>query len=262
MGGVVVGRRQHQPADAALEFAATEARLHGGQLTLAHVWDLDIDLTVDTTLTSSGPVATAHASPGPIETTLFEHHPDLLVLSRDADARHLSRLLHTLLRHASCPLAVVPSRPGGTIARIVVGVCGTSASEAALRWAAREAELHGAQLNIVRVWQLHPTAVHDVLAPAAARARAQARIESILTDWVRHVDPSIDASITAIPGGPLDQLLEAAADADLLVTGLMRHHGIDRLWHGRLAEDLSLLAACPTVVVPPPIAAVTPPTPH
>lgn len=149
---------------------------------------------------------------------------------------------------------VVPSRPLSTIARVVVGVCGTSASEAALRWAAREAELHSAQLQIVHAWQLRPSGVHDVVAPSAARTRAQAQIEAKFVAWARWVVPHIDAEVTVRPGGPLDRLLEAADAADLVVVGLARHHGVERLWHGHLADDLSLLAQCPTVIVPTPLA--------
>jgi nucleotide-binding universal stress UspA family protein len=247
-----VGRRQHAPPDTALEFAAAEARLRGERLTVAHVWDLDVEITVDTTVAGDDTCASAHALPGPVEAALLAHRPDLLVLSRNAAARRLSRLLHGCLRHATCPVAVVPSRPLGRIERVVVGVCGTPASEAALRWGAREADLHGADLQVVHAWQFHPSGAHDLMNPTAARARVQSHADQELATWVDRIVPGVDVSTSAPLGGPLDRLLEAAADADLVVIGSAPHHGLHRVVHGHLADDLSLLLRCPIVVVPVP----------
>lgn len=248
MTGVVVGRRHHEPPDTALEFAATEARLRGARLTLMHVWDLDVEITVATTV--AGTDACALALPGPVENALFAQRPELLVLSRNAAARRLSRLVHGCLRHATCPVVVVPSRPLRRIERVVVGVCGTRASEAALRWAAREAELHGADLHVVHAWQFHPSDVHGVLHSTAAQARAQSRADDKLGTWVSRIIPGVTASTAALHGGPLDRLLDASAGADLMVVGRTPHDGLGRVLHGHLADDLGLLITCPVAVVP------------
>ena len=45
----------------------------------------------------------------------------------------------------------------GTSPRIVVGVDGSDSSKSALRWAAAQAELTGADIEVVTTWEYPPT---------------------------------------------------------------------------------------------------------
>lgn len=120
--------------------------------------------------------------------------------------------------------------------RIVVGVDGSPGSAEALRWAAEEADLHGAALTAVMVWALldqHPLdgAPFD---PHFNEASALARLREHL---VRTLGPDRSEAVELRPICDLAArgLLEAAADADLLVIGARGLGG----FKGRLVGSVS-----------------------
>jgi nucleotide-binding universal stress UspA family protein len=111
--------------------------------------------------------------------------------------------------------------------RIVVGVDGSSASLAALRWAVREARLRGTALHVVRAWEDAAKRV----APYASHAYPPGRAEDLLDASQR-----LEAEVTAAVGGTsLDTvtveiaeglaarvLLDHADGAEMLVLGSAR----------------------------------------
>ncbi len=68
--------------------------------------------------------------------------------------------------------------------------------------------------------------------------------------WARTTLPDVDAIAVAFHGGPLDALLAAGSDADLLVVGHSTHVRPGRVLRGRLADDLIVLSPCPVAVIP------------
>jgi nucleotide-binding universal stress UspA family protein len=115
--------------------------------------------------------------------------------------------------------------------RIVVGVDGSPASVAALRWAVRQAELTGATVEAVTAWH-YPTVVGGFAwAPVANMEAAdlQESAEKTLAEVISTaVDPASDVRIRiqAGKGTPVKVLLAAAAGADLLVVGASGHGGL------------------------------------
>ncbi|HEY5988842.1 MAG TPA: universal stress protein [Streptosporangiaceae bacterium] len=105
---------------------------------------------------------------------------------------------------------------------LVVGVHGSAASLAALRWAAREANLRGIPLSVVYAWedetkQLAPYAPSSrVLAKTAGRACTVARVREAVQN---ELGPSSSVTVTTAEGPPARMLLGSAADAELLVLG-------------------------------------------
>jgi len=133
-------------------------------------------------------------------------------------------------------------------ARIVVAVDGSPESHAALRWACAEARLRTATVVATHVlstpWELPDT---DITQPASDVERAA---REVLDDALRAVaDCGASLEPHLLVGDPAERLLEAAADADLLVVG-SRDHGF--LGHARLGAVTSRLARgapCPVVIV-------------
>jgi nucleotide-binding universal stress UspA family protein len=118
--------------------------------------------------------------------------------------------------------------------RIVVGASGSRASVVAVRWAAAEARLRGAELRIVVAFHRgHPgpaeTAgiVHD----AVVHARTAA--------------PGVDVTGVALPGYAVPVLLKAAEEAALLVVG-ERGGGV---LPGAVGAQVATRARCSVVVV-------------
>lgn len=127
--------------------------------------------------------------------------------------------------------------------RIVVGVDGSDASLAALGYAVQEAALRGASLHVLTVHA-------ETQFPRAPYARPhRGPSDSTGTDLVdRAVEKSARPGVDVhehVHGRPAARLLEAAADADLLVVGRSSEHSV----LGPVARACLTHAACPVLVV-------------
>jgi len=253
MPGVVVGVHHAGTSRTAVRWASTAAELRGLPLTLMHAWDEPLDLTVDLGPRSLpdllGP-ATSCAVHGGTEAVLLACHPELLVLGEHHGARHLGRLTRGCLDHVTCPVVVVPDTEQPQTGRILVGVCGTRASDAALRWAAEEARLRRAELVVCYVWQVHPGSLQDVLHPGRVLPAQATAAGDRIDHWVQQVTGLCQIEVQVTHGGPLDGLLNASTGADLVVVGRNVHRRLNRLLHAAVSDDLTGLAPCPVVVTP------------
>jgi nucleotide-binding universal stress UspA family protein len=254
MIGVVVGvGRGAAESGEPVRWAAEEAALRGLPLRVVHAWDAAVSLSAQL---SSDDVpdlvgtATSHAVFGRPVDVLLAQRADLLVLGRQADARHLPHLASTCLHHASCPVILVPHSPAPHNSRVVVGVCGTDASQTALRWAADEARRRLSTLVVVYAWQLRPGSAHDLLRPAKAVPGQQSAALNRLRVWVECVLGTVPAELHASHGAPLDELLDAGAAADLLVLGRSVHAGLAGVLHGSIDADLAAIAPVPVAIIP------------
>jgi nucleotide-binding universal stress UspA family protein len=131
----------------------------------------------------------------------------------------------------------------------VVGVDGSGASLAALRWAASAAADLGAE--VVAVTAVPP--LDDILRdsihiePGNWRQTLRHRAHD---EWCRPLaDVGVPYRVRLIERHAGAALLEAAAEegADLLVVGVHQHRSLT----GRLSTHLSRHAPCPVVAVPP-----------
>jgi len=135
---------------------------------------------------------------------------------------------------------------------IVVGVDGSVASLAALRWAAREAGLRDTALHVVRAWEdaakrVAPYASHAMPAQGAeddltTRNRLRANVAAALGP-----SPLVPVQVTVAEGLAARVLLDHAAGADLLVLGSAIHRAPDGI--GPVARACLRHAPCPVVVV-------------
>ena len=130
--------------------------------------------------------------------------------------------------------------------KIVVGVDGSASSQQALRWAARQARLTGEGLHAVSVWDY----------PTGALV-----LEDI--DWFGITSKTLDDAMTTsldpedadrvqrsvLRGYPVRVLLDAAADADLLVVGSRGRGGMVGMLLGSVSQNVVVNARCPVVVV-------------
>ena len=166
--------------------------------------------------------------------------------------------------------------------RIVVGVDASADARRALAWAAAEARLRQARLQVVHAY--HP---HELAAPvyfgsahavptltiadteelsqadmsAAVHARAKVgeafrndadNLLDVLLTELNETVRGVDVQRTVEEDRhPAEVLLELSTDADLLVVGSRGHRGVGRLWLGSVSHACVLHAVCPVVVVPP-----------
>ncbi|MGY0065662.1 universal stress protein [Streptomyces sp. QTS137] len=163
----------------------------------------------------------------------------------------------TVAARALCPVLVVRGSERsrqGLFGRVVVGVGDSTTGSGAVRFAFREAEARGCALDAVRAWRrpAHEHVDHPLLADDAAGAReerASANLTDALHEGVRD-HPRVEVRRRPVEGPAHRVLLDAAAEADLVVVGAVRRRGHFGLQLGRTAHALLHHSECPVAVVP------------
>jgi nucleotide-binding universal stress UspA family protein len=137
-------------------------------------------------------------------------------------------------------------------APIVVGVSGSEASAAALRWAADEARRRHAALRVVRSWDAEFTAPYAAadgrLTPGQQRAAASEELTALIRTSFGSVFP---AGVTAelAEGAAERTLVDRSAGADLLVLGSASSAAPIGRSIGPVVRACLSRAQCPVVVV-------------
>jgi nucleotide-binding universal stress UspA family protein len=142
--------------------------------------------------------------------------------------------------------------------RIVVGVDGSPASLDALVWAVRQASLTGAVVEAVTAWHFPTAAVGGY--PIVAQTDWQDNAQMIQDLAVKEAlgDEATSLVRRVAQGHPVSVLLDAAADADLLVVGSRGHGGFTGMLLGSVSEHVVAHAPCAVVVVKSPATAGEP----
>ena len=136
---------------------------------------------------------------------------------------------------------------------IVVGVDGSRCGEAALRFAAEEASLRGATLEIVSAYHV-PAAVYagGFLPPVDVVSGFREASEEIAQRCAAEVElehPDVEVEFRACEGQPAQVLVEEAEDAGLLVVGSRGLGGFKSLLLGSVSHQVAQHAPCPVVIV-------------
>lgn len=143
----------------------------------------------------------------------------------------------------------------------MVGVDGSPASQAALRWAADEGGYRDARLVAVYAWTFVPPAPMAepgmIPMPAmdfpgqldAERAAAEEEFHAAVDAAFADEAPAVEVERKLVEGDPADVLLREAAEADLLVVGSRGRGGIAAALLGSVSKHVVSHAECPVVVV-------------
>ncbi len=135
--------------------------------------------------------------------------------------------------------------------KIIVGVDGSEAAKGALRWAAAEARLRGQPLVAVMAWGFLDQ--HHQLADAPFDpAYDDAEAHRALAAYVTHVlgpDATDDVELRPVCDLAAPALIDASADASLLVVGARGLGGFARLLLGSVTRKVLHEAACPVAVI-------------
>jgi nucleotide-binding universal stress UspA family protein len=131
---------------------------------------------------------------------------------------------------------------------IVVGVDGSEPSKEALRWAARQARIIGADLQVVAAWEFPvawgwvPPYPADFDPEGDTRRALEATLGEVL-------GPDAPARLVVVEDSPAPALLRAAADAELLVVGSRGRGEFAGMVLGSVSEHCVHHAPCPVVVI-------------
>lgn len=149
----------------------------------------------------------------------------------------------------SSPDHAVPASVTG----VVVGDDGSGRAFEAIEYAAAEAARRGANLTVVRTWNIknavRPSDVGPGVVPStqefqdATQAHTQARAEPIAT---RH---GVPVQAVAMQGSPAKALVALSRTADVVVVGDRGVTGLAGRIIGSVADTVVREAECPVVVV-------------
>ncbi len=128
---------------------------------------------------------------------------------------------------------------------VVAGVDGSAQSEDALRWAAGQAALTGAELHAVIAWQLSEIYGYTGRDYAADAAEV---LQKAVSDTLGP-DPGIPLVTEVVEGHPAQVLTAMCRDADLLVVGSRGHGAFEGMLLGSVSQHCVQHACCPVVVV-------------
>ncbi|MET9404998.1 universal stress protein [Streptomyces sp. NPDC002935] len=158
---------------------------------------------------------------------------------------------------ASCPVIVVrgdKAALAGSHGRIMLGAGDPETGHEAVRFAFREAEARGCELDVVRAWRcpVRETAEDRASAEEPAHQheqQASALLDTLVADAAAE-HPDVRLRRTPIEGSARKVLVQRSAAADLVVLGARRRSGRFGLQLGRVSHTLLHHAACPVAVVP------------
>ncbi|HUE06978.1 MAG TPA: universal stress protein [Acidimicrobiales bacterium] len=138
------------------------------------------------------------------------------------------------------------SQSGG---RIVVGIDGSPSSLDALSWAARQAELTAAGLEVVTTWEWPSSYGWAVPVPEDFDPEGGIRntLETALAP-LRTAHPGVHVEGRVVQGHPAPVLVEASKGADLLVVGSRGHGEFVGMVIGSVSEYCAEHAHCPVLV--------------
>jgi nucleotide-binding universal stress UspA family protein len=127
---------------------------------------------------------------------------------------------------------------------------------APLEWAMKEAAVRETPLTAMTVHELirgyfggmveYP---EDHILAQKARQVVRAEVDSVANDLGDSAPASVTVRVTS--GSVVEELVNAAKDADMLVVGSRGAGGFSRLMMGSVSSLVTQQATCPVVVIPP-----------
>jgi len=137
------------------------------------------------------------------------------------------------------------------MSKVVVGVDGSDASRAAVRWAAGEARLRGVELVAVEAWEFSPLifAADVPVALDELRTSVTDHLGSVVAD---EVSDGVTVRQLVVEQAPVPALLGQCTPDDVLVVGSRGRGGFAGLLLGSVSQQLAQHSTCPVVIVRPP----------
>lgn len=200
----------------------------------------------------------AEVVPGPAGSAMLTDTAatDLIVVgasSREgAAAFWLGTTPRQLVHNSPCPVVVVRgAATRGAPDRIVVGIDGSATSDAAVVWAADEADRHEVNLHMVHGWS-YAYAPVDASA-TQARDLTEVDADCTLNRSMELARERCGATVTGqlVETSAVTALLEELRDGDLLVLGSHGRGGLRARLLGSTVNSVLDSAAVPVVVVRP-----------
>ena len=137
---------------------------------------------------------------------------------------------------------------------VKVGYSGGDTSKEAVAWAATEAEVRGAALQIVTCVDMPVVSGEAALGWNSGAAYEAIRESSMstseaMTTKVRAEHPALTVTAEVVPGPAASALLTDTAPSDLIVVGASSHEGVAAFWLGTTPRQIVHNSPCPVAVI-------------
>jgi nucleotide-binding universal stress UspA family protein len=139
---------------------------------------------------------------------------------------------------------------------IIVGVDGSGHSQRALEWAMKEAAICHVPLTVLTVHEAvrgYYSSVtvfpDDPARTEEARTAVQVETDKVLAGLDGPRPDSV--TVKAVHGFPVEELINAGKDADMIVLGSRGAGGFNQLMMGSVSSQVAQHAHCPVLIVPP-----------
>ena len=133
--------------------------------------------------------------------------------------------------------------------RVIVGADGSEGSRRAIRWAADEARIRGAVLEVVHAWTLLGQPDDGTFDPDYGEDQARQLLDAEL-DAVGDALDGVEVERTVVCDLAAPALIDAAKRADLLVVGSRGRGGFRGLLLGSVSSQVVHHATCAVAIVP------------
>jgi nucleotide-binding universal stress UspA family protein len=139
--------------------------------------------------------------------------------------------------------------------KIVVGIDGSDMSKSALRWAVDEARAHGAEVVALCAFEapavvpdLSPAHPVDLMGVVTEFHDGALQIANEAVNEVVGDDSSVKVLPAAVEDPPAKALIDAAAEADLLVVGSRGVGAVEGAFLGSVSQECAAHAPCPVLI--------------
>ena len=133
--------------------------------------------------------------------------------------------------------------------KVVVGVDGSPSANRATEWAAQEAEIRNAKLELVHAWNYPNLGYGGYVAVLEDFENdANAVLEEVAAK-VRSEHPGLELATALVQGPTAQTIIEKAKEADLVVVGSRGKGGFTGLLLGSVGQQLVHHCPAPVVII-------------
>ncbi len=133
--------------------------------------------------------------------------------------------------------------------KIIVGVDGSPSSNAALEWAAQEAEIRGSALELIHAWNYPNLGYGGYVAVLEDFEKDAAALLDEVVASVRKNYPSLKLVSSLIQGPTAQTIMDRAKEADMVVVGSRGRGGFSGLLLGSVGQQLVHHCPAPVVII-------------
>ena len=133
--------------------------------------------------------------------------------------------------------------------KIIVGVDGSPSSNAALEWAAQEAEIRGSTLELIHAWNYPNLGYGGYVAVLEDFEKDASALLDEVVAFVRKNYPKLQLVSSLIQGPTAQTILDRAKEADMVVVGSRGRGGFSGLLLGSVGQQLVHHCPAPVVII-------------